>query len=118
MSAMTDSTFKVTVPVTCQRTGRVHPMPMTVEEAGEWAKEESMRTEMSDQVRSFLKGLPPEAPDLAVLYKGKVVVLTHVVTKAGDTTMSRLLHDLTHAPEFPEVPVGGIRKKREKPGKS
>jgi len=93
-------------------------MPMTVEEAAQWAAEQSLRTEMADQVKSFLGGLPPEAPDLAILYKGKVVVLGRVVTKEGDTGMARLLHELTHSTVFPEVAPSTTRKKREKNGTS
>lgn len=95
--------FKVEVSVTCDRTGRVHKVPMTVAEAGEWAKNASVRKDMAEQVASFLKGLPPEAPDLAILYKGKAVVLQTVISKENDSGIGRLLHELTHAPEFPEV---------------
>jgi len=103
--------FKVEVSVTCDRTKREHKVPMTLEQASVWGKEASMRKDMAEQVSSFLKGLPPGAPDLAVLYKGKAVVLSTVITKANDTTIARLLHDLTHAPEFPEV-TATPRKKR------
>ncbi len=115
---MSDTEFTVDVSISCDRTGRISKVPMSVAKAATWAEEEATRKEMADQVRSFLKGLPPEAPDLAILYKGTAVVLTRVVTKEGDTTIARLLHDLTHAPEFPEAPPSTTRKKRAKNGTS
>jgi len=115
---MSSTEFNVEVPVTCARTGRVSKMAMTVEQAAQWAAEQALRVDIADQVKSFLGGLPPEAPDLAVLYKGKVVVLGRVVTKPGDNGVERLLHELTHSPVFPEVAPGTSRKKREKNGTS
>lgn len=96
---MTD--FKVEIPMTCDRTGRTERVSMTLEEAANVQKFAGVKREMSDTIETFLKGLPPEVPDLVVMFRGKVVVL-NTVLPGKDHTVNRLLHELTQSDAFPE----------------
>ena len=99
---MTD--FKVEIPMTCDRTGRTERVSMTLEEAANVQKFASVKREMSETIETFLKGLPPEVPDLVVMFRGKVVVLNTVLA-GKDHTVLRLLHDLTQSDVFPTTPT-------------
>ena len=95
---MTD--FKVEIPVSCDRTGRLERVSMSLEEAAVFQKSAVLKKEMSETIETFLKGLPPEIPDLVVMFRGKVVVL-NTVLPGKDHTVNRLLHDLTQSERFP-----------------
>lgn len=110
---MTD--FKVEIPLTCDRTGRTERVAMTLEEAASMHKHASLKKEMSETIEGFLKGLPPETPDLVVMFRGKVVVLNTVLA-TRDNTVLRLLHDLTQSNTFPENATD-VRKNTDNGGK-
>jgi hypothetical protein len=105
----------VLVPITCDRTGKVHKVPMSLAEAAAHEKTAAHRKDIAEQVVSFLGGLPAERPDLAVLFRGKVAVLNTVIAK-DDAGILRLLHELTRAAAFPEV-ARTPRKNKTKAGK-
>jgi len=88
---------------------------MSLAEAAEHEKTVAHRKDIAEQVASFLGGLPAERPDLAVLFRGKVVVLNTVIAK-DDAGILRLLHELTKSAAFPEV-ARTPRKNKDKAGK-
>ena len=110
---MTD--FKVEIPMTCDRTGRTERVSMSLEEAATVQKHAALKKEMSETIEGFLKGLPPETPDLVVMFRGKVVVLNTVLA-TRDNTVLRLLHDLTQSDTFPENGAE-VRKNTDNGGK-
>jgi hypothetical protein len=107
--------FKVEIPLTCDRTGRTERVAMTLDEAANMQKHASLKKEMSETIEGFLKGLPPETPDLVVMFRGKVVVLNTVLA-TRDNTVLRLLHDLTQSDTFPETATD-VRKNTDNGGK-
>lgn len=109
------SDFKVEIPVTCARTGKLERRQMTLNEVVEYQQALTLKRELSEQVQSMLANLPVEAPDLVVMFRNQVVVLDTVLP-GKDATVLRMLHDLTQSPVFPEVEVPP-RNKRANSGK-
>ena len=107
--------FEVEVPVTCDRTQKIHKIPMTLEQAGIHEKQLMEKASSGVDIRSFLGGIPHPKPDLVVMFRGEIVVLPTVVSKK-DATVMRILNDLTQSPTFPK-PAVKPRKKSGNNGK-
>lgn len=108
---MTDE-FKVEVPVKCDRTGKTVRVPMSLEEAKNFQSLKDKKQEAARYLEASLLDLHREtAPDLAVLYRGTVVVLPTILGGKQETTLVRLLHDLTQRKDLFPVPEKTQRKK-------
>ena len=94
------SDFKVEVPVTCERTGKIERVEMTLADAADYQRTLETKKASTLAVEDFLRALPPEQPDLIVSFRGKSVVLTTVASNK-DSTVLKLLHDLTLSNIFP-----------------
>lgn len=111
-----DIKFEVTVK--CDRTGKRERLEMATEEGlQDMRKTMQAKKETAADIHDFLNGLPKETvPDLVVMFRGKSVVLPNIVEK-NDSTMYRILNDLTRKDDvFPKPPSKPRNKSKAKEG--
>ena len=75
------------------------------------------KKETAADIHDFLNGLPKDTvPDLVVMFRGEAVVLPNIVDK-NDSTMYRILNDLTRKDDvFPKPPSKPRNKSKAKEG--
>jgi len=105
--------FEVEVAVTCDRTKRTHKVAMSLDDAAAHKQKLVDKQANAQEIISFLGGIPHPKPDLVVMFRGQMVVLPTVVN-TKDSTVMRLLHNLTGSATFPAPPA----TPRKKPGKN
>lgn len=110
-----DNEFEVEVPITCDRTGRVSKLTMSIDTATAYKQDVIEKEISASEIISFLRGVPTPKPDLVVMFRGVVVALPTVVDKKDDVAVMRLLHNLTQSEDFPK-PVSKPRKTVENGG--
>jgi hypothetical protein len=84
---------------------------MTLEEAAAYKTVRETKEACTQAITDFFAGLPPEQPDLVVMFRGKRVVL-NTVAPSKDATVLKLLHDLTLSDVFKGDAAPEANKKR------
>lgn len=105
------SNATVTVPYTCDRTGKTHNEPVLLQDASEFIKNMDVRKTVADEIGGYLAQLPV-APDLVLRYKGQTFILANVHEKSDDAIHKAI--NLILKKDVYELPPATPRKRKAK----
>ena len=105
------SDVNVELDATCDRTGKIEKVAMSITEAAQFHETRGARSAAAAALHKELKEIPDnKKPDLVVMYRGQICVLGNVNPKS-DASLARLLHEVTTSPQFAKPTVKNRKSK-------
>lgn len=100
----------VSIPVTCSRTGKIHNTPMPLDEVTGYLAKQDAKITTGDALSSVVKSADT-APDLVILWKGKLHIL-NTVHESNDAAIGRYVNAILKDEAY-EVPEPRVRTPKD-----